>query len=133
MKPKVYLIGPMSGIKDDNRPAFRKAAKWLRTRGWPVISPDELDESKPPKEAVWENYLRRDILWGVLKAKALVALPGWRQSRGAKLEACIAESLKIPVYEFAVDKQGRLSSLHLVPSSELPVPVFLFPTEGGTR
>lgn len=97
---RVYILGPMTGIKDDNRPAFRKAAETLRKMGAEVVSPDELDLLDPLPEGTrtWADYLRRDLPW-VVQAEAGAALPGWRNSKGATLEATILNALGRPVFE----------------------------------
>lgn len=59
----VYILGPMTGYKDDNRPAFREAAAKLRSMGYEVTSPDELDRRDPAKRNEWADFLRRDIPW----------------------------------------------------------------------
>lgn len=89
----------MTGYHDNNRPAFRAAAVKVRAMGAEVISPDELDVSDPIQgEPTWENYLRRDIRH-VSRATAGIALSGWRDSRGARLEIFIMKTLGIPVFE----------------------------------
>lgn len=88
----------MSGYVDDNRPAFRSAAKFLRSIGFVVCSPDELDDIEPLTNATWKDYLQRDIPWAA-RADCGVALPGWRNSRGATLEASIFRALEKPVME----------------------------------
>ena len=40
---KIYLFGPMRGIKNFNFPAFWSAAYHLRKQGYLVVSPAEID------------------------------------------------------------------------------------------
>lgn len=90
----------MTGYKDENRPAFRRASEVLRGLGMNVISPDELDQLDPvtaPKPG-WSDYLRRDI-GHVRHATSCVLLPGWRASRGARLEVAILNTLGCPIFE----------------------------------
>jgi nucleoside 2-deoxyribosyltransferase len=112
----VYILGPMTGYPDDNRQAFRSAAKTLRAAGFRVISPDELDQTDPPRDSSWSGNLTRDIPW-VVQADMGVALPGWRSSRGATLEATILNALGKPV--MALGPGGALTP---VPTESLPVP-----------
>jgi hypothetical protein len=44
----------------------------------------------------WENYMRRSISM-LVEADAVVALPGWRNSKGSTLEIEIAHALGMPV------------------------------------
>jgi len=90
----LYLSGPMTGVIDLNRPAFAKAAKALRKKGYSVISPPELDKNEPQRS--WEGCLRRDISH-LMKCKSIATLPRWKKSKGATLEVYIAKALKYPV------------------------------------
>lgn len=114
---RVYLSGPMSGIKDHNRPAFREASKALRRHGVIVVSPDELDEVDPAEGTSWEEYLSRDIPW-VANAEAAVVLPGWEASRGTILELCIINTLKRPAYQLS----PSFTALRPIPTERLPTP-----------
>lgn len=42
---RVYLSGPMSGIADNNFPAFHEHAAQLRAQGFYVVSPAEIQEA----------------------------------------------------------------------------------------
>ena len=105
---KLYLIGPMTGYPNFNRPAFDQAACVLRARGHEVYNPAALDDDELVRECEtaeerWRAYLARDlpiILTGNLDC--LVALPGWKGSRGACLEVFTGGSMGLPVHEFAV-------------------------------
>jgi|ERR1019366_6855530 hypothetical protein len=91
MKNKLYLSGPMTGVPDLNRPAFAKAAKALRKKGYRVVNPPELDKNSPQRS--WEGCLRRDIA-ELLDCDKIALLPRWRKSRGAALEVHIGKALK---------------------------------------
>lgn len=90
---RLYLSGPITGIKDMNRPAFTTAAKWLRAAGHQVVNPHDIGE---PAELLlpWEEYLRADLIVMLQECEALAQLPGWESSRGALLEAHVADSLR---------------------------------------
>ena len=94
----IYITGPMSGIPDLNRKSFTEARDAMQALfvNANVVSPPDLDgEGVMP----WEACLARDLKI-VVDAVALVAIEGWRQSRGARLEVHVAQELGIPVYRF---------------------------------
>jgi hypothetical protein len=92
----VYLAGPMTGYPDYNRPAFHAAQRWLEARGHSVINPAHHDIT----DGTWEQYLA--LALHVIHAgqpDAIVMLPGWQASRGARLErASIAGIMAKPAY-----------------------------------
>lgn len=94
----MYLSGPMSGIKEHNFPAFHQAANRLRWMGYTVINPAELDESDSmaPGERPWAWYITRDLR-ELLDCDTVAVLPGWRKSKGAKLEVYVARMLGMKV------------------------------------
>ena len=94
-KPRLYLSGPMTGIKDKNFPVFMKASIALRKKGYKVVNPAELDIGQPRK--TWEECLRRDIK-EEMTCNGIATLPNWKRSRGASLEVYIGKSLKWPVH-----------------------------------
>jgi hypothetical protein len=88
--PRLYVCGPMTGLPQLNFPSFFEADKQLRDAGYDVLNPADRagrTEGKP-----WDWYLRRCIK-DVVDSDALALLPGWRGSRGARLEHHIAQSL----------------------------------------
>lgn len=95
-KPVVYISGPMTGYPNWNHDAFNKKAAELRAQGYTVLNPAENDGGSIDKSRAF--YLRQDILH-VLNSEVVVLLPGWRRSRGARLEVAIAEELELPIYE----------------------------------
>lgn len=77
----VYISGPMTGIADANRPAFRAAEKRLKEAyGCTVLNPADQPDGLP--------YCRYMItaLQMLNKASAVVMLPGFPASAGATFE-----------------------------------------------
>lgn len=88
-KLRIYIAGPMTGLPDLNFPAFHAAAVWLRGMGHTVINPAELN---PDPAMEWHECMRVDIA-SLVTCDTIYLLPGWEDSRGAKLEHHIAERL----------------------------------------
>lgn len=95
---KLYLAGPMTGIENWNFPAFNQATERLRAQGHEVINPAENEGD--PDILTWADFIRIDI-GHVLDVDAVAVLPGWRQSRGARLETTIADALGLPILDAA--------------------------------
>ena len=97
--PAIYISGPMTGLPNLNMEAFNDAEDKLRKAGWSDIR-------NPARLAVneYENlprtlYLRSDLRQ-LLDCQAILLLRGWHKSRGARLEALIADEVGIRrVYE----------------------------------
>lgn len=88
-----YISGPMTGLPENNFPAFHKAAAELRAKGYPVINPAEYDEVEGLQ---WHQYLRKDIRL-LMHCSNVIVLPGWENSKGARLEVHIARELGMTV------------------------------------
>lgn len=100
---KIYIAGPMTGLPDYNFPAFNAAAAHLRGMGHEVVNPAELPA---PDDPTWPNYMR-GALRAMLTCEAVVLLPGWVRSNGARLERIVADRLRMPVYDYAhFERQG---------------------------
>ena len=103
---KIYLAGPMSGIKDHNYPAFHAAAAALRARGLECINPAEVNPdmavlgATATPEVLWRRCMVRDIPH-LLTCNAIMLLPGWQNSRGARLEVLIAIALGFTIIDYA--------------------------------
>lgn len=96
-KPAIYIAGPMTGYPDWNFPAFADAAKVLRGFGWAVINPGENIGGDTEQPSPW--YMRLDLGMILAVADAIALLPGWRESRGARTEAAVAQAIGIDIYE----------------------------------
>jgi hypothetical protein len=92
----VYISGPMTGYPEYNYPAFIKAEEELRKMGYVnIINPAKIDH--PNTE--WGNCMRRAIT-ELMKADAVISLPGWYQSRGANIEIKLAINLGMSVIDY---------------------------------
>jgi hypothetical protein len=104
----------MSGLPQYNFPAFDAAAATLRKANREVVSPAELDSpefrakvlnakgNEPDLNASWGDCLARDVkLIADEGIEQIVLLPGWQQSRGARLEAFVGLlcGLRFGLYE----------------------------------
>ena len=92
----IYISGPISGLPHGNRPAFAEMAATLRSKGWEVVNPHDLFAADV--EESWEGYMRKDLA-ALLTCTHIVLLPGWEQSRGARLEQLIADAVGILLVE----------------------------------
>ena len=104
-KMKWYLAGPMSGIKQFNIPAFDEATEKLRSHGYDITSPAELDSPEVRAAGLasatgdhrdvdaietWGDMLARDVKIIADEMDGIIFLPGWSESQGARLEAYVA-------------------------------------------
>lgn len=76
----IYIAGPMSGIKDFNRPLFNMVAAELADQGHSVLNPATLPDG------LSQGQYMQICLPMVAVADELVMLPGWEQSEGAYIE-----------------------------------------------
>ena len=87
---KIYVIGPVSNIENDNRPAFEQAARELHEAlGCEV----EIAHCTSTEVTRWELPTLQSLS-RLAKADAVAMLDGWTSSRGAFLEFQVAEILR---------------------------------------
>lgn len=83
----IYISGPITGIEDDNRPAFNSAAAQLRAMGYEVCNPAEFSAPcENPTHADWMKL----ALDQLANCEAVALLPGWTLSKGASIEFVVA-------------------------------------------
>jgi hypothetical protein len=81
---RIYVSGPMSGIKDYNLPAFDMAHRDLMVEGYDPVLPVPFVDGKS-----YEEYLRDDLKL-LLDCDGIYMLPNWQESKGAKIEHMVA-------------------------------------------
>lgn len=103
-----YLSGPMTGLPDLNYPAFVEAAHSIRAHGHYVYNPAEWETysieanrfvGTPRKfdlKAAFWDYCRVIIF----EVDAVVVLPGWENSPGARAESALALAIGKPVLTY---------------------------------
>lgn len=94
-----YISGKITDVSREkeleNKQMFYQAENDLVARGFEVFNPAKLDELGRS----WEWYLARDLKWIYENKPALYMLPGWQESRGARLERQLALLLHLPIVE----------------------------------
>lgn len=125
---KVYLAGPMTGYPRFNFPFFDRVADELRAMGnlFEVVSPAELDDPAAREAALqsewgdpaeyakltgmtWADFLSRDVkLISDGGFDAILCLPGWENSRGARLETFVGylNGLRLFQYKINARREG---------------------------
>ncbi len=108
---KIYLAGPMRGIKDFNFPAFHAYAKTLRDQGYSVFSPAEKGMEKHAGSQYENLEFRRavfllDTEYICKEADAVFLMPGWEKSSGARAEKALAEAIGLKVKE--LEKENNI-------------------------
>ena len=100
----IYVSGPMKNMPNGNLEAFDKAEKQLRQLGYDVLNPHAISEQvnlrffEIGKVPEYEDYLKEDIIQMLSKCDKVLVLPGWRQSKGAKLEIANALACGLDVF-----------------------------------
>lgn len=105
-KRSAYISGPMTGYSMSNFPMFYHAEKMLQDKEWVVYNPARMDEKggwpTPDTPPALRECARRDLLVIIdcLKLEdcdAMVMLPHWQFSKGARTEHALAEWLGIEI------------------------------------
>ena len=98
LKRKIYLSGPMTGIEPrEYRHRFREAETILRRHGYGCINPCRVWPCRFPwlyrlmnamlgKRLTYAVILAYDLILLMTRADGIAMLPGWEQSRGARIE-----------------------------------------------
>lgn len=99
MIERLYIIGPVSGIEDENKQAFLEAAERLESHGYRCAIPHDFIATGTD----WKTAMRISISTMLgMNARTkqptfngIALLDGWEDSKGATIERNIAKSLQI--------------------------------------
>jgi hypothetical protein len=115
----LYVAGPMRGYRRFNFDAFEEASTRLRSHGYTIVSPAEMDLALgfDPDGSLEEQgfdvheALTRDFD-AIAKADGIALLPGWEESDGAMAERFVAEKLGKRVYFYRGANSGAYPLVH---------------------
>ena len=96
---KVYISGPMSNLtREQYLELFRRAEQSLRDQGYlRIVNPIRVWACRWPwlyRIIGYRLTLLYD-LWLLMRCDQIYKLPGWRDSKGANIESCVAYHFKI--------------------------------------
>ncbi|WP_161512743.1 DUF4406 domain-containing protein [Actinomyces howellii] len=97
---RVYVAGPITGVPD-YEVFFRAACRALRSAGFEPVSPAHLPvksarQCRRPGDDEWRMWMRATGHL-LLECDGVALIDGWRESRGARIEAFWARRLRLPV------------------------------------
>lgn len=87
----IYISGAITG-RIDYKERFNQMEKKLQSMGYTVLNPTRL-----PRGLTYEQYTRINIAQ-IDAADAVVLLPKWEESQGARLEVEYCRYIGKPVY-----------------------------------
>jgi Domain of unknown function (DUF5664)/Domain of unknown function (DUF4406) len=107
---RIYISGPMRGVKSFNMPAFNAADDALQAAGHKTFNPARVDEAHGFDLMICDgtedltslgfnlrNVLGADLTWLTKHADGVAYLPGSFGSKGALAEMATARALSLPV------------------------------------
>ena len=109
---RVYISGGMTGIpREQYIELFRRAEESLRAQGYhKIVNPIRVWACRWPwlyRIVGYRLTLLYD-LWLLMRCDLIYKLPGWRDSKGANIESCVAYHFKIwPVPQSDIKKLDK--------------------------
>ena len=90
---RIYVIGPVTGHADLNRPTFEAARARLTAAGHEAVVPHDF----VPADATHARAMRMSLCWMLFTGRVdgVALLSGWESSPGALLERAVAAQCRI--------------------------------------
>jgi len=100
---KIYISGPISGKTDHNAPLFRAVRLALEGQRFDDATTIAVDpHDLVPSNATHQDGMRlclNELTMGDFDA--IVMLPGWEDSKGARLEASVAQAIGLKLFKLS--------------------------------
>lgn len=111
-KGSIYLAGPMTAIgpPDYNYPRFLELSEELEDQGWAVHNPATSFNGRTDLD--YRLYMQAAINL-LMQADAIAVMDGWLESRGAKMEALIAQRLGLDFYNAETGRRMEVEELRI--------------------
>lgn len=104
MKKRIYISGPITGLKretvTENFKAAERAIRELLGEDWAIINPSEVYPGVDEEELSHDEWMTIDLAL-LQMCDAIFMLPGWQRSDGAVRELDLAQDCEMDVYGFA--------------------------------
>lgn len=92
-KKKIYIAGKVTGLpRGQVVELFSRAERKLSQEGWEVMNPLKIVDEK----SNWQDAMRLCVM-ALMECDAIVLLPSWSDSKGARLEYHIAKEMGIEI------------------------------------
>jgi hypothetical protein len=91
----IYISGAITGQPDGNKRLFNYAEAQIVAAGHKAINPHKVCEGITGE---WSDYMRACIK-ALMDADAILLLPEWENSRGAKIEMMLAVNLGLHTFK----------------------------------
>lgn len=96
---RVYISGAVTGLPfEEALGAFDERQRELEVSGYEAVNPVRRAEVDVAEGSPWEEYMAYDLEL-LATCEAISFLPGWEDSRGARLEAAVAKRLGLEVVQ----------------------------------
>lgn len=111
-KGKIYLAGPMTAIgpPDYNYPRFVELSEEWEKRGWAVHNPATSYNGRTDLD--YRLYMQAAINL-LMQAEAIALMDRWEESRGAKMEALIAQRLGLDFYNAETGRRMEVAPIEV--------------------
>lgn len=91
---KAYISGKITGmLETEYKDLFKKGCEKANELGYEAVNPCELNHNH---DLSWSSYMKVDLI-AMFDCDALIALPNWKDSKGAIIEVNLAIELGMVV------------------------------------
>lgn len=113
MRKTFYLAGPMTGLPNFNYDGFERAKMMLEDHMLEIKSPHEAfaHESEEVRARRSKAFYMAHSVNLLMTCNAIILLPGWSKSEGARTELGLALSCGYSVYYYLPDVKPPLMEL----------------------